>query len=349
MYVQDVEKRHSEGKFGDGAILFYLQATAVYFFIVLVCSVPLWMVCEGKDVPIYMTFNQTNTTVVSNCETLVETAEIIYTPSTLLMVFMFGVLVPKQITKADDLKKAVLDHYDSVYVLWRVGHIAQTYNTRPKQVGAYLDKLMAAYTTLVMSSMSLATIVSRRQFMTHEITKMLRSVQETWRTHCNRNESEQDLEQDPEQDINEDITQRDEAENAIIELQLDALSAIYVEVHRLANDSKNPASHGVPLNGNTPLSVVLEMTAVGQSTFDTRGLLLFFAALTAVCGFAQKLNTDGEINVDVAWVHILTNYVMVVIPYSLLGPFVFRTDIFKERCPKKQNTEEENDNDQFIH
>ena len=29
----------------------------------------------------------------------------------------------------------------------------------------------------------------------------------------------------------------------------------------------------------------------------------------------------------------MSNYAMIVIPYCLLGPFVFRQDIFKARCP----------------
>ena len=110
-------------------------------------SIPLWLVCEGKDTPIESSntiFNQTNTTFVSNCDDFAEAAEILYTPSTLLMVFMFGILVPKQITKADDLKRAVLNHYDSIYILRRVGYIAQTY--RKGYLSDYVYTLMDAYT-----------------------------------------------------------------------------------------------------------------------------------------------------------------------------------------------------------
>ena len=109
-------------------------------------------------------FNQTNTTIASNCDEFAESAKILYTPSTLLMVFMFGILVPKQITKADALKKAVLDHYDSIYILRRVGRIASTHNPKPIQQD-YLNELIQCYSELVISSMRLATIVSRRQFM----------------------------------------------------------------------------------------------------------------------------------------------------------------------------------------
>ena len=300
-------------------------------------SIPLWFVCEGKDTPIESSntrFNQTNTTFVSNCDDFAEAAEILYGPSTLLMVFMFGILVPKQNTKADDLKRAVLNHYDSIYILRRVGYIAQTYNKG--YLTKYVSQLMDAYTRLVMSSMCLATIVSRRQFMTHELYSPLRWLHGwccnpfRWLQGWCCKQDMSDLDPD---ELESDTKERDERENTIIEWQLDGLSAIYVEIHRLASNNSNPASHGVPLNGNTPLSAVLELTAVGQSTFDTRYLLLFFAAMTAICGFAQKLGDDGEIDVDTAWTHIMSNYVMIVFPYCLLAPFVFRKDIFKERSP----------------
>ena len=183
----------------------------------------------------------------------------------------------------------------------------------------------------MMSSMSLATIVSRRQFMTHELVTPLRWLQ-GW--CCKRDNREMHPDK-----RDEDTGKRDERENTVLEWQLDGLSAIYVEIHRLANNDNNPASHGVPLNGNTPLSAVLELTAVGQSTFDTRYLLLFFAAMTAICGFAQKLGDDGEIDVDTAWTHIMSNYVMIVFPYCLLAPFVFRKDIFKERSPYQPSSD----------
>ena len=330
MYLQNVEERYREGKFGGGAVLFYLQSSIIYFGLAMMGYVPLWLICEEEDVPIEgsnMIFNQTNTTVVGNCDDFAETAEILYTSSALLMVFMFGVLVPNQITKADELKKAVLNHYDSIYILRRVGYIATEYSKVDIQENPdnriTINKMMNAYTKIIMSSMNLATIVSRRQFMTHEIDLRLRQLQDMWST-CRR---QTDFE----------IEQRNEDENAIIEWQRDALSAIFVEIHRLANNNSNPASHGVPLNGNTPLSCALELTAVGQSTFDTRYLLLFFAALTAVCGFAQKLNDNREIDMDTAWTHIMSNYVMIVVPYCLLGPFVFRKDIFKERSPYEES------------
>jgi hypothetical protein len=314
---------------------------------------PLWFVCEGKDTPIESSntrFNQTNTTLVSNCDDFAEAAEILYGPSTLLMVFMFGILVPKQITKADDLKRAVLNHYDSIYILRRVGYIAQTYNKGYSI--PYVNRLMDAYTRLVMSSMCLATIVSRRQFMTHELVSGVRWLHggccnpfrllQSW---CGK----QDMIDMYPVERESDIKDRDEVENTTIEWQLDALSAIYVEIHRLANNNSNPASHGVPLNGNTPLSAVLELTAVGQSTFDTRYLLLFFAAMTAICGFAQKLGDDGEIDMDTAWTHVMSNYVMIVFPYCLLAPFVFRKDIFKERSPYEPSSEQlEKWNDQLA-
>ena len=332
MYLQHVEERYGEGKFGGGAVLFYLQSSIIYFGLAMMGYVPLWWICEGEDVPIEggnMIFNQTNTTVVGNCDDFAETAEILYTSSALLMVFMFGVLVPNQITKADELKKAVLNHYDSIYILRRVGYIATAYSKVDIQENPdnriTINKMMNAYTKIIMSSMNLATIVSRRQFMTHEIDLRLRQLQDMWST-CRR---QTDFE----------IQQRNEDENAIIEWQRDALSAIFVEIHRLANNNSNPASHGVPLNGNTPLSCALELTAVGQSTFDTRYLLLFFAALTAVCGLAQKLNDNREIDMDTAWTHIMSNYVMIVVPYCLLGPFVFRKDIFKERSPYEESSE----------
>ena len=332
MYLQNVEERYREGKFGGGAVLFYLQSSIIYFGLAMMGYVPLWWICEGEDVPIEggnMIFNQTNTTVVGNCDDFAETAEILYTSSALLMVFMFGVLVPNQITKADELKKAVLNHYDSIYILRRVGYIATAYSKVDIQENPdnriTINKMMNAYTKIIMSSMNLATIVSRRQFMTHEIALPLRQLQDMWST-CRR---QTDFE----------IQQRNEDENAIIEWQRDALSAIFVEIHRLANNNSNPASHGVPLNGNTPLSCALELTAVGQSTFDTRYLLLFFAALTAVCGLAQKLNDNREIDMDTAWTHIMSNYVMIVVPYCLLGPFVFRKDIFKERSPYEESSE----------
>ena len=332
MYLQDVEERHREGKFGGGAVLFYLQSSIVYFCLALICSIPLWLICEGEDVPIEvsnMIFNQTNTTVVGNCDDFAENAKVLYTSSALLMVFMFGVLVPNQITKADALKKAVLDHYDSIYILRRVGYIASAYGKvsipENQDNPITINKMMNAYTQIVMSSMNLATIVSRRQFMTHEIVDWLRRLQDMW-SSCNRK-------------TEVEIKQRDEDENAIIEWQLDALSAIFVEIHRLANNNSNPASHGVPLNGSTPLSCVLELTAVGQSTFDTRYLLLFFAALTAVCGSVQELSDNREIDMFTAWTYIMSNYVMIVIPYCLLGPFVFRKDIFKERSPYEESDE----------
>ena len=324
----DVIERYAEGKFAAGASLFYLQATVVYFFLVLCGSFPLWWVCEGTEVPIErsnMMFNQTNTTIVSNCDEFAESAQILYTPSTLLVVFMFGVLVPKQIRKADDLKKSVLDHYDSIYILRRVGLIARTYNN--EEIGGYMDELVQCYTDLVMSSICLAAIISRRQFMKHELVSPLRLLQHWWSQKIHPTlDNEGNA-------VKIDRLKRDEDENDLIEKQMDFLSILYVEVHRKANNGGNPASHGVPLNGNTPLSAVLEMTAVGQSTFDTRALLLFFAALTAVCGFAQKLGDDGRMDVSTAWVHIMSNYVMIVVPYCLLSPFVFREDIFKERCP----------------
>ena len=289
---------------------------------------PLWAACEGKEVPIErnnMMFNQTNTTIASTCDEFAESAQILYTPSALLVVFMFGVLVPKQITKADDLKKAVLDHYDSIYILRRVGLIARTYNN--EEIGGYMDELVQCYTDLVMSSICLAAIISRRQFMKHELVSPLRLLQHWWSQKIHPTlDNEGNA-------VKIDRLKRDEDENDLIERQLDFLSILYVEVHRRANNGGNPASHGVPLNGNTPLSAVLEMTAVGQSTFDTRALLMFFAALTAVCGFAQKLGDDGRMDVSTAWVHIMSNYVMIVVPYCLLSPFVFREDIFKERCP----------------
>ena len=111
MYLQHVEERYGEGKFGGGPVLFYLQSSIIYFGLAMMGYAPLWWICEGEDVPIEggnMTFNQTNTTVVGNCDDFAETAEILYTSSALLMVFMFGVLVPNQITKADELKKAAL-------------------------------------------------------------------------------------------------------------------------------------------------------------------------------------------------------------------------------------------------
>lgn len=332
MYLQNVEERYREGKFGGGAVLFYLQSSIIYFGLAMMGYVPLRWICEGEDVPIEggnMIFNQTNTTVVGNCDDFAETAEILYTSSALLMVFMFGVLVPNQITKADELKKAVLNHYDSIYILRRVGYIATAYSKVDIQENPdnriTINKMMNAYTKIIMSSMNLATIVSRRQFMTHEIALPLRQLQDMWST-CRR---QTDFE----------IQQRNEDENAIIEWQRDALSAIFVEIHRLANNNSNPASHGVPLNGNTPLSCALELTAVGQSTFDTRYLLLFFAALTAVCGLAQKLNDNREIDMTTAWTHVMSNYVMIVVPYCLLGPFVFRKDIFKERSPYEESSE----------
>ena len=319
----EVLTRYGEGKFAGGASLFYLQATFVYFCLVLCGAASLWAACEGKEVPIErnnMMFNQTNTTIASTCDEFAESAEIIYTPSALLMVFMFGILVPKQITKADALKKAVLDHYDSIYILRRVSRIARTYNTKLAE-SCYVDKLIRCYTELVISSMCLAAIVSRRQFMKHELLRPLRNLQHWW--------SKEKVTEGEE--INR--LERDETENNLIERQLDFLSILYVEVHRRANNGGNPASHGVPLNGNTPLSAVLELTAVGQSTFDTRALLMFFAALTAICGLAQKLDDNGEVDMSTAWVHIMSNYVMIVVPYCLLGPFVFRQDIFKERSP----------------
>ena len=332
MYLQHVEERYGEGKFGGGPVLFYLQSSIIYFGLAMMGYAPLWWICEGEDVPIEggnMTFNQTNTTVVGNCDDFAETAEILYTSSALLMVFMFGVLVPNQITKADELKKAVLNHYDSIYILRRVGYIATAYSKVDIQENPdnriTINKMMNAYTKIIMSSMNLATIVSRRQFMTHEIALPLRQLQDMWST-CRR---QTDFE----------IQQRNEDENAIIEWQRDALSAIFVEIHRLANNNSNPASHGVPLNGNTPLSCALELTAVGQSTFDTRYLLLFFAALTAVCGLAQRLNDNREIDMVTAWTHVMSNYVMIVVPYCLLGPFVFRKDIFKERSPYEESSE----------
>ena len=323
--------RYGEGKFAGGANLFYLQATFIYFFLVLVGASALWAGCEGKEVPIEgndVMSNQTNTTIASTCDELSESAQIIYTPSALLMVFMFGILVPKQITKADALKKAVLDHYDSIYILRRVGRIASTHNPKLIQQD-YLNELIQCYSELVISSMRLATIVSRRQFMKHELLAPLRDLQHWWA---------KEKVTDGKNEI--DRAARDETENNLIEHQLDFLSILYVAVHREANNGSNPASHGVPLNGNTPLSAVLELTAVGQSTFDTRALLMFFAALTAICGLAQKLDDNGEVDMSTAWVHIMSNYVMIVVPYCLLGPFVFRQDIFKERSPYIPTAEE---------
>jgi hypothetical protein len=323
--------RYGEGKFAGGANLFYFQATFVYFFLVLVGTIALWAGCEGKEVPIEgndMMSNQTNTTIASTCDELSESAQIIYTPSAFLMVFMFGILVPAQITKADALKKAVLDHYDSIYILRRVGRIASTYNPKFIQQD-YLDDLIRCYSELVISSMRLATIVSRREFMKHELIEPLRDLQHWW---------SKETVTDGKDEI--DRVAREETENNLIEHQLDFLSILYVAVHREANNGSNPASHGVPLNGNTPLSAVLELTAVGQSTFDTRALLMFFAALTAICGLAQKLDDNGELDMSMSWVHIISNYVMVVVPYCLLGPFVFRQDIFKERSPYIPTAEE---------
>lgn len=428
----EVFKRNTVGKNGD-AMWFYIQAAGIYFSLTTIGFLLTLFLCEKGDsvetetigtMLFNTTANTTNTTYLPGaCAKYAVTAKVVYTPSALLMVIMFGLLVPTQIAKADELKRNVLIHYDNVYLVRRILRIAQYYSLEDKTIkkciararidteaanppaaapsaakpwfcgrgacsssdepldiegaaceggeGAggegeacegvlddksderwrivqntlqeykvaeekaarkeaarkhqldideYHQRIMDAYADVTCDAINLAAIICRRQFLKHEIWSTLRNRRNAWhmREWCTSNGRKLG-----DQEKDEDMVER----------QLDFLEAIYVEVHRLAYGNNNPAAHGSPLNGNTALSLILDVTAVGQSTFDTRSMLYFFSAVTAICGFSQELDDDDTLDPVIAIVHILAIYVMIVLPYSFLSPFVFRKDVFKPREP----------------
>jgi hypothetical protein len=214
------------------------------------------------------------------------------------------------------LKSAVLTHWESIDVLTRLIDASPL----PDPIQAPMQKAqpharaqLSAYAAAVKQSMALATIIARRDFLRHVVWKRLRNFR-LWTQGKNI----------------DDVVAEFEANDREVKHHADNLALHYSRAYQLAYGSP-PAAHGAPMNGNTALGTVLTLTAVGNSTFTTRLLLVFFAAVSAVCGFSQNLHEDGSMNVGTAVVHIVANYVMIILPYAILSAFVFREDIFKER------------------
>ena len=305
---------YSEGTFGT-AVWFYAQVTFLYYFMVFLGVVGFdnpWFGCNDRG--------------DQGCRTWALAAQILYTPSSLVMVFMFGLLVPKQLTRAEVLKKAVLTHWESINVLERL--VKASLNTNLTFQGGEARSHLSAYGLAVKQSMEQATLIARRDFLRHVVWERLRGFR-LWVKGKSR----------------VDVVAEYDDRNKEVKKQADYLAFHYSRAYQAAYGTP-PAAHGVPMNGNTALGTVLTLTAVGNSTFITRLLLIFFSAVSAICGFSQNLHDDGTIDMETATVHIVANYIMIILPYAILSAFVFRTDIFKERgtvvsdnngnCPEQQ-------------
>ena len=305
---------YSEGTFGT-AVWFYAQVTFLYYFMVFLGVVGFdnpWFGCNDRG--------------DAGCRTWALAAQILYTPSSLVMVFMFGLLVPKQLTRAEVLKKAVLTHWESINVLERL--VNASLNTNLTSQGGEARSHLSAYGLAVKQSMEQATLIARRDSLRHVVWERLRGFR-LWVKGKSR----------------VDVVAEYDDRNKEVKKQADYLAFHYSRAYQAAYGTP-PAAHGVPMNGDTALGTVLTLTAVGNSTFTTRLLLIFFSAVSAICGFSQNLHDDGSIDMETATVHIFANYIMIILPYAILSAFVFRTDIFKERgtvvsdnngnCPEQQ-------------
>ena len=96
----------------------------------------------------------------------------------------------------------------------------------------------------------------------------------------------------------------------------------FQEIHSLINGSL-PPFHGVPLAD--PMGALLHNVLSPESTFEVRFAMNALSVLSVV---SRSWSSDSAIDLSaiVSWAAII--YVVILLPYSLIGSFVYKSNVW---------------------